>query len=327
MDLFRQLTEAIANQEDRYGLLVTYLPEVFRDVRELLAHEVDFPRERRTLREAAVSYGSIPGVRVPRVIESLSTANITAMTEESGSKITGASTPAPKRASQMLEALVLRPLLSTDRLALFHADPHAGNLFYDDSKRELIILDWALGEHLTIGQRHSLLMLSVLLALEDEEGVSRELELLGAGPGKGSQPIRELVANFLRGGTSRSFGSLSGMRLLDFLAMQGVVFPAQLMLFRKAVFTLDGVLHDIAGPDADLDAFLMTSLVELIAERWTMLFSLEDCVTLQLSWLAFLAKIGTRALVTPWIAQLSSWYGLNQSPAAILSELDTARSR
>ena len=43
------------------------------------------------------------------------------------------------------------------------------------------------------------------------------------------------------------------MRLLDEIALAGVHLPASLFFFRKSVFTLDGVLQDIAGRDIRID--------------------------------------------------------------------------
>jgi len=46
------------------------------------------------------------------------------------------------------------------------------------------------------------------------------------------------------------------MRLLDDIALAGVHFPASLFFFRKSIFTLDGVLQDIAGKDVRIDYIL-----------------------------------------------------------------------
>ena len=41
--------------------------------------------------------------------------------------------------------------------------------------------------------------------------------------------------------------------LLDQLALKGVGFPSALFLFRKVLFTLDGVLQDVAGGAVRID--------------------------------------------------------------------------
>ena len=69
--------------------------------------------------------------RVPRLIQPLCTSRITALTEERGIKVTSAAARLPesrrkKVAEQLIEALVAVPLLSSDKDAIFHGDPHAG---------------------------------------------------------------------------------------------------------------------------------------------------------------------------------------------------------
>ena len=45
--------------------------------------------------------------------------------------------------------------------------------------------------------------------------------------------------------------------LLDEIALEGVRFPSALFLFRKVLFTLDGVLHDVAGRDVRIDEVIL----------------------------------------------------------------------
>jgi len=53
--------------------------------------------------------------------------------------------------------------------------------------------------------------------------------------------------------SDRSPGTLDAMRVLDEIALEGVHFPAALFLFRKILFTLDGVLQDVAGSEVRID--------------------------------------------------------------------------
>src|SRR5581483_5164887 len=80
MDLLAGIAKYVGARSRQYGFAKRVLPETFSDVRRLLQHEVDFPREQTTLMQAAHTYGSIIGLRVPRLIPQLCTAQITAMT-------------------------------------------------------------------------------------------------------------------------------------------------------------------------------------------------------------------------------------------------------
>ena len=52
--------------------------------------------------------------------------------------------------------------------------------------------------------------------------------------------------------------------------MEGVHFPPALFLFRKIVFTLDGVLHDIAGSEVHMDSVITREFLT----RWISSFGL-----------------------------------------------------
>ena len=94
------------------------------------------------------------------------------------------------------------------------------------------------------------------------------------------------------------------MQLLDGLASQGVTFPPALLMFRKAMFTLDGVLHDITGPEANLDSLLRNSFMSQLGQTWPALFSLPDLVAIQSSAMCYGARLWMDlyrpCFVVPW---------------------------
>src|SRR6516165_6221455 len=67
LDYLHGLAQYFSERHHRYGFPARLLPDTFRKVQRLLAHEVDFVREQRTLSEASNLYSGIVGVRVPRV--------------------------------------------------------------------------------------------------------------------------------------------------------------------------------------------------------------------------------------------------------------------
>ena len=264
LELLQQLAHFLADQHPEYGRA---LPETIMEVRRLLEHEVDFVREQATLVEAARAYHGVPGVRVPRLVRPLSAATITALSEEEGVKVTalaGASSRERRRiAGQLIEALIAAPLAARTERSIFHADPHAGNLLYDERTGELVLLDWALTESLTRDQRRHVAILAVMLALRDPVGVGSEIEALAVRPGTAHRGlIREHVHQFVgQLPFARLPGSMDAMRLLDRLALEGIRFPPALMMFRKVLFTLDGILHDIAAPGLRMDLILARHLL------------------------------------------------------------------
>ena len=278
MDLLARLARYLGSKEGGYGFAPHVLPDTFNDVRRLLQHEVDFTREQATLVKAAQLYSSVRGVRVPRVIRPLCTSKITAITEESGRKITTAVARMPGRrraevAEQLVDSLIAIPLFAPAGDVMFHADPHAGNLLYDRRRRELTILDWALTEHLSRPQRRHLAMLFLAIVLRDPVGACSAIEELSPAGRTRKQTktriIRDIVYRFLDElPLKRAPGAMTAMSLLQRIAFEGVRLPASLVMFRKALFTLDGILHDINAPDFSMESVMLRHILRNWKGSW-----------------------------------------------------------
>jgi ubiquinone biosynthesis protein len=274
MDYLQGLAQYFGDRHHTYGFAAHLIPDTFRKVRRLLQHEVNFAREQKTLVEAGVLYRSFPGVRIPRVIQPLCTRTITALTEEQGIKVTSAAARLPvtrrrKVAEQMVEALVAVPLFSSTQDAIFHGDPHAGNLLYNNKTGELVILDWALRERLSREQRRHLALLFLMVTLRDPVGTSSEILDLSQHPIREAAPlarrVRDTVNKFLdQMPASHMPSGADSMRLLERVAVQGVKFPSSLIMLSKVMFTLEGILGDIVGSDTGMGF----TIARHVAQHW-----------------------------------------------------------
>jgi ubiquinone biosynthesis protein len=262
MTLLQDLGEFLTSPKRGYGFAIHDVKDMLAEVLLLLEHELDFRREQGTLQEAVKMYRASIGIRVPRLIEPLCTGDITAMSAEAGVKVTEAFPRSPIRrariADQLIEALVAVPFFSREPDAIFHADPHAGNLLYDEANRELVVLDWALAERLSLESRRQLVLLSVMMTLRNPEGVRQAIQDLALSADRRNHARRGVIEScvtrfFGQLSPDASPGTLDAMRLLDRIALEGVHFPPPLFLFRKIVLTLDGVLYDVAGPGVRID--------------------------------------------------------------------------
>jgi predicted unusual protein kinase regulating ubiquinone biosynthesis (AarF/ABC1/UbiB family) len=267
ISLLQGLGQYLAATDRGYGFAMRDVQETLDEVRTLLRNELDFPREQATLVEAHREYRSSFGIRVPQPILPLCTNVITAMSEERGVKVTQACRRFPIRrrriAEQLIEGLIAIPLLSREDVAVFHADPHAGNLLYDEPNRELVLLDWALAERLTLQDRRNLMMLTLMMMVRDRKGVMEAIRALSRRAPE--QVIERFVDEyFAKLPGDASPGALDAMRLLDRIALGGVTFPGALFIFRKVLFTLDGVLRDVAGEDVRID----TVMAREFLTRW-----------------------------------------------------------
>jgi predicted unusual protein kinase regulating ubiquinone biosynthesis (AarF/ABC1/UbiB family) len=150
-----------------------------------------------------------------------------------------------------------------------HGDPHAGNLLYDSRTGELVIIDWALRERLSREQRRHLALLFLKVSLRDPVGAANEIQaLMQRAPRRNSRQallIREIVGGFLDElPLKRLPTGADVMRLLERVAMEGIRFPASLIMLSKVLLTLDGILEDVAGSGNGMGL----GIAGLLARHW-----------------------------------------------------------
>lgn len=252
------------------------LPELdYRDtldsVRELLTREVRLEGEQANLLAAAALYSGDPRIQVPRLLPWCTT-RMTAMERVFGTKVTDASLPAAARAAladTLVSALLAQPFWSHDDEALFHADPHAGNLFATDDGR-LALLDWALVGRLSKAHRESVVDAALGGLTLDAPRIYKAVAALGT-LSPDDPVLRSAVERGLQ--RVRQLSCLPGfdwlVSILDEVASQTQAgFRGDLILFRKAWFTLAGVIRDLAG-DRRADRTLIEAGLQRFAEEWT----------------------------------------------------------
>ncbi len=304
MEYLRGLAQYFGDPQRNYGFAGHVIPDTFKKVRRLLRHEVNFVREQKTLLEAWSLYRSMKGVRVPRLIQPLCTSRITALTEERGIKVTNAAArlPAARRtkvAEQLVEALIAVPLLSAQEGAIFHGDPHAGNLLYDKRTGELTILDWALRERLSREQRRHLALMFLMVSLRDPVGTCNEVLALSQARIRSTSPRGRMVANLVMHFLDelpvvRLPSGADAMRLLERIAVNGIRFPGPLIMLSKVMFTLDGILDDIGGSEKGMGF----AIARHVARHWVTNrkefrspLMTKDWVTLQCSALLYTPRL------------------------------------
>jgi|SRR5579872_1085832 ubiquinone biosynthesis protein len=305
MNYLQGLANYFGDRRHTYGFAPHLIPDTFRKVRRLLRHEVNFTREQKTLVEAAALYQCFPKVRVPQLIPALCTHHITALTEEKGTKITSAVARLSVRrkrqvAEQMLEALLAVPLFSAAPDAVFHGDPHAGNLLYNGRTGELVILDWALQERLDREQRRHLALLFLMVSLRDPIGVSKEILALSQEshrpPSTRVRLIREAIGEFFGELAPSNIPSAAdAMQLMEKVALKGIKFPVSMIMLSKVVLTLDGIMGDIVGADTSLGFAIARQVVRhWLADRsaYRSPISARDWLTLQCSALLLPSRLG-----------------------------------
>jgi ubiquinone biosynthesis protein len=192
-----------------------------------------------------------------------------------GPKVTEACLTGEQRrryATLLFEVLVCWPLFSGQDDSIFHGDPHAGNILAMENapsgQPRVGLVDWSLAGCLKKRDRVKTIQLIQAVYTNNMSRLRRAVKGLDrrdsmASPGV-RREFRRLVLGMIR---SPGFSRMSLIKrtflLLEKLALAGFVFPAELMLFRKAVFTLEGVLYDL-WPDFDMNAAVGRHLKTLL---------------------------------------------------------------
>ena len=151
-------------------------------------------------------------------------------------------------------------------------------------------------------------MLVLLMILRDANGMHKAIEELCQMPAAEEriqvQTIRKLVERALdETPITQLPGPMDAMRLLDDIALAGTRFPAALLMFRKASFTLEGVVDDIAGSRVRLDSLMVRHALanwpNTVAGLFS-LFSVRDWMALDWSALTYTSRLCARAVLRPW---------------------------
>jgi ubiquinone biosynthesis protein len=291
MKILQNLAAHLAKRHRAGEVRLGGLSETLTEIRLLLQKEVDFRREQATLLRAGPIYRCVPGIRVPYLISELSTDFVTALSEEKGVKVTATfSSPVASRvrvAERLAEALIALPAFASEERAIYHADPHAGNLLYDRRTGNIVILDWALTEQLTRRQRRHVVLLVLSMLLRDAAGAAVAIGNLCEDRRRSVRETARLIRHHCDEVIANLPvlplpGAMAAMRLLERIGLDGVAFPGALLMFRKATFTLEGVLADVAGVEMRIDAVV----ARYAARRWSdTLYALASLLS-PIDWLA-----------------------------------------
>ncbi|GBC63624.1 hypothetical protein DENIS_4622 [Desulfonema ishimotonii] len=276
--LLEKIAGFFDRHRSRYALKNFRFIETFRDIREALADEINLTGEQAHLSRAAGLCKKGKPVRVPVLLTRFCTENVTAMSLADGDKITEvAMSPAERKrcAQALFDAIIWQPLFSTDAATFFHGDPHAGNIYGVRNRRgqtEPVLLDWSLAGTLSRTERLHMTRLMLGILLEDGLLICEAVRALAGDVSVSEGQVRAASREIMARPAWRERRLMSrAFYFIDQLALSGIRFPRDLLLFRKSFFTLEGVLHEL-DPDFSMDACVFKRLEGLFAEelprRW-----------------------------------------------------------
>ena len=271
----------IENNRDRFNLgnlqLTTLIDELSRDLRA----EIDLTQEQKRLKEAGEVYAKETSVQVPAVFP-FSSPQMTAMQYMEGCSIADINVSEElllRVAELVFKSIICIPLFWREDKALFHGDPHAGNIYVcegnNGERYDIALLDWPLAGYLSRSQRSLIMELLVGVLKKNSQDIARAIERLSndqvdTGPANFQIILREVEEQLSHPQWPNRDPLEKVFRLLEQAAMRGVVFSSELVLYRKAFFTLEGVLNDIS-PDfsmaRSLEHYLRNLLIDELPYR------------------------------------------------------------
>jgi ubiquinone biosynthesis protein len=165
--------------------------------------------------------------------------------------------------------LVARPVFSQQNRAMFHADPHAGNLLYTRDGR-LAILDWSLIGHLSESERIAMGQIILSAITLNASRIVAVLAELNTRPQLNQSGLRAVVDNWLR---RVRYGQLPGLTwlvgMLDDAAQSARLrVGTDMMMFRKSLHTLEGVVRDLGARGAEIEKSLLGEFLLQFGKEW-----------------------------------------------------------
>ncbi|MDX1513710.1 MAG: AarF/UbiB family protein [Gammaproteobacteria bacterium] len=250
------LGELLEQRAAHYGLPDLDYREIIDGIGSRVADEVMLARERSHIDEASGLYAPAPDIQVPALFP-FCTGEVTAMSRMDGVKITAVPAGLRRQAARRAaDALIARPLFHDQDGATFHADPHAGNLIVGENAG-LGIVDWSLVAR--IGRRERKALMDVLIAGLgfDELGLCRGIARLSSVNPR-EKNLRALAADAvaqLRGGARPGVRWMTSV-LDRAVTGAGLTVSGDVILLRKALHTLTGVIDDLSAGET-MDAAII----------------------------------------------------------------------
>lgn len=277
--VWRETTLFMDEASARLGLPSFEFRRVLDEVGDLLRSEISPLSEQDNLAAAARVYADEPRVVIPALLP-FCTLKLTAMERLFGEKLTNVDAIGEGGTRQLgewlVETLLGVPFWNHQSTSLLHADPHAGNLMLvrssegSFSNTRIGLVDWSLSITLTKSDRIQLAQFVLATFLRDRNGILNAWNALGIESSRFGA-LTESADRVLQLLTHEYHG-FPGFRWLtnamdSVVREYGVRFPAWMMILRKSLLTLEGVIRDVHA-DADFDAVLFGRLIQTLMSEW-----------------------------------------------------------
>ncbi len=263
-------------EHDFYQLGTMPLVDIFKEIRKSLTNEINIVAEQKNFIRAREYYRGSKKVVVPEIFP-ISTNHTTVMEFIVGEKITSAFRGDNRQrsimATRLSEVMTGDVIFSSKPEAIFHGDPHPGNVYHftGDPKYpyKIALIDWGLMGTFPRQERLALMQLILGVQLQDSKRLRKNVGALVEGglsndPAK-LQKIDALIAEVIKPKPGRgSFDALED--LLFGLIQQGYTTKFTLNIFIKSQITIAGELVEL-DPTLKQDDLLEKQVTGLVKKE------------------------------------------------------------
>jgi len=149
---------------------------LIEELRERIGEELDYVREAEHQRQFAAHFDGHPTVRVPKIIDELSTARVMTSELAGGARFAEMLTWPQEEKDLAAETIYRFTFRSLYGLLAFNGDPHPGNYLFESGGR-VTFLDFGLVKHFTPAELDPLVaMIEALCVRDDPDGFRRAME-------------------------------------------------------------------------------------------------------------------------------------------------------
>ena len=272
LDLLQGVGKHLEESCERLGIPQLAYQEVFQQVREKLQEEVNLEHEQERLTLARGFYANEPRVQIPEVYE-FCTSKVTSMERVWGAKIADMSDSCSVRRQKLTETiaevLLAAPMFSATGEALFHGDPHAGNLLWTSDDR-LGVLDWSLVGKIEKQDRIAVVQLLLGAICHQPQWIRKNLLEMSTSENIDHSELAIVIERWLRKmrqGQIPGFSWLVGL-LDDAVCQAQLRLKPDLMFFRKAYYCLEGVLCDLRSRPHLIDRVFLSEFIHHFTTEW-----------------------------------------------------------
>ncbi|MCA9072560.1 MAG: AarF/ABC1/UbiB kinase family protein [Planctomycetaceae bacterium] len=272
LGLLGRVGEHLDQRCEELGIPHVDYEDAFREVKRKLIDEVDLTHEQKHLRQAQSFYADDPGVQIPTLLD-YSTPRVTAMERLFGEQITEPVFENRKDrrqlAARIVKSLVADAVFSRSSDAMFHGDPHAGNLILTRDGR-VGIHDWSLTGSLGEAERVAIVQLVLGAITLDSKSIVTYLKKLDHSKTSNSEVLELVVDDWvarIRRGQFPGFTWLTGL-FGDAVEKARLRFAPDLMLFRKSLHTLEGVIADVSADSFRIDEAMLIDFLRHFSQEW-----------------------------------------------------------